>query len=104
MNWQTLLYLDEPDAQVETLIFNQENLETTNSQTTNKRLTNKLDYKDIYQGSSFNRFQKGYLQPVDVNLKGYITKFLRLGDIAPKFIEDLTVQIVTGKHLCNLIY
>ncbi len=92
MNWQTLLYLDEPDAQVETLIFNQENLETSNTQTTTKKLTNKLDYKDIYQGSSFNRFQKGYLQPVDVNLKGYITKFLRLGDIAPKFIEDLTAQ------------
>ena len=92
MNWKTLLYLDAPDVESETLIFNSENLETSNSQITTKKLTNKLEYKDIYQGSSFNRFQKGYLQPVGLNLEGYVTKFLRSGDIAPKFIEDLTAQ------------
>jgi hypothetical protein len=32
------------------------------------------------------------LQPVGLNLEGYVTKFLRSGDIAPKFIEDLTAQ------------
>ena len=92
MNWKTLLYLDAPDVESETLIFNSENLETSNSQITTKKLTNKLEYKDIYQGSSFNRFQKGYLQPIGLNLEGYVTKFLRSGDIAPKFIEDLTAQ------------
>ncbi len=92
MNWKTLFYLDAPDVESETLIFNSENLETSNSQITTKKLTNKLEYKDIYQGSSFNRFQKGYLQPVGLNLEGYVTKFLRSGDIAPKFIEDLTAQ------------
>lgn len=92
MNWKTLLYLDAPDVESETLIFDSKNLETSNSQTTLKKLTNKLEYKDIYQGSSFNRFQKGYMQPIGLNLEGYITKFLRSGDIASKFIEDLTAQ------------
>ena len=92
MNWQTLLYLDAPDAEMETLKFDAKNLETSNAQTTTKKLTNKLEYKDIYQGSSFNRFQKGYMAPVDTDLKGYVTKFLRSGDIASKFIEDLTAQ------------
>ena len=92
MNWQTLLYLDAPDAEMETLKFDAKNLETSNAQTTTKKLTNKLEYKDIYQGSSFNRFQKGYMAPVNTDLKGYVTKFLRSGDIASKFIEDLTAQ------------
>ena len=92
MNWQTLLYLDAPDAEMETLKFDAKNLETSNAQTTTKKLTNKLEYKDIYQGSSFNQFQKGYMAPVNTDLKGYVTKFLRSGDIASKFIEDLTAQ------------
>ena len=92
MNWQTLLYLDAPDAEMETLKFDAKNLETSNAQTTTKKLTNKLEFEDIYQGSSFNRFQKGYMAPVNTNLKGYVTKFLRSGDIASKFIEDLTAQ------------
>jgi len=92
MNWQTLLYLDAPDAEMETLKFDAKNLETSNAQTTTKKLTNKLEFEDIYQGSSFNRFQKGYIAPVNTDLKGYVTKFLRSGDIASKFIEDLTAQ------------
>jgi surface protein len=92
MNWQTLFYLDAPDVEMETLKFDAKNLEASNAQTTTKKLTNKLEYKDIYQGSSFNQFQKGYMAPVNTNLKGYVTKFLRSGDIASKFIEDLTAQ------------
>jgi hypothetical protein len=92
MNWETLFYLDAPDSEIETLSFNTENLQTSNSQTTSKKLTNKLEYKDIYQGSTFNRFQKGYMAPIDSQFKGYITKFLRSGDTFPRFIEDLTAQ------------
>ena len=92
MNWKTLFYLDAPDSEIETLSFNTENLETSNAQTTSKKLTNKLEYKDIYQGSTFNRFQKGYMAPIDANLKGYVTKFLRNGDSFARFIEDLTAQ------------
>ena len=92
MNWQTLFYLDSPDSEIETLVFDTENVETSNAQTTTKKLTNKLEYKDIYQGSTFNRFQKGYMAPINTDLKGYITKFLRTGDTFPRFIEDLTAQ------------
>ena len=92
MNWQTLFYKDTPDSEIETLSFNTENLETSNAQVTSKKLTNKLEYKDIYQGSTFNRFQKGYMAPIDTDLKGYITKFLRDGDSTARFIEDLSAQ------------
>ena len=92
MNWKTLFYLDSPDSEIETLVFNSENLETSNAQITNKKLTNKLEYKDIFQGSTFNRFQKGYIAPINSDLRGYITKFLRNGDTNARFIEDLTAQ------------
>jgi len=92
INWKTLFYLSEPTAEPEKFIFNVDELLTYSKQITNRNLTNILEYKDIYQGSSFNNFLKGYLAPKDSNLFGYITKFKRPGDANYRFIEDLTAQ------------
>ena len=90
INWQKLNYLESPATEIESYVFKDEDLETTNRQTTAKNLTNKLEYKDIYQGSTFNQFEKGYMAPLDSSKKGFITKFLRSGDVNSRFIEDLT--------------
>jgi len=90
INWKKLNYLESPATEIESYVFKDEDLETTNRQTTAKNLTNKLEYKDIYQGSTFNQFEKGYMAPLDSSKKGFITKFLRSGDVNSRFIEDLT--------------
>ena len=92
INWKNLLYVKTATADPEKFIFSGEDLETVTTQTTTKKLTNKLEYKDIYQGSTFNQFLKGYMAPVGDGFKGVLPMFKRSSDINYRFIEDLTAQ------------
>jgi len=92
INWKNLLYVKTATAEPEKFIFSGEDLETVTTQTTTKKLTNKLEYKDIYQGSTFNQFLKGYMAPVGDEFKGVLPMFKRSSDINYRFIEDLAAQ------------
>lgn len=92
IEWETLLYLKDVNGIAEKFLFSNEKSNSISRQITDKNLTNTLEYEDIYQGSTFNQFIKGYLAPIDDANRGLIVKFIRPVDEQYRFIEDITSQ------------
>lgn len=91
-NWDKIYYAQTPTTTPIFINFTDKNLTVQRRQTTSKKITNKLEYKDLYQGSTYNPFLKGYLQPESSTYYGYVVKFVTSLNSNGRFIEDIVAQ------------
>jgi hypothetical protein len=90
--WESIYYAQTPTTTPIYINFTDKSLTVQRRQTSSKKITNKLDYKDLYQGSTYNPFLKGYLQPESSSYYGYVVKFVTSLNSNGRFIEDIVAQ------------